>query len=114
MPRILPPRTHRLRHSLILLLTAAISLNPGADDQPVVLPNGWTTSPAGRQITLGGMPLKVVAMPGGRYVLAMSNGFTEHFLGVIDLDSGEVVQHLAISEGWMGLAVSLNGRTVYA
>jgi YVTN family beta-propeller protein len=106
----------KLSTSLGLLLGLALNLNLNlaADEQAVLLPNGWTISPAGQQIQLGGMPLKLVPVPGGRYVLAMSNGYTEHFLAVIDAQSGQVLQHLPIGEGWMGLVLSPKGDQVFA
>ena len=50
------------------------------DDGSYLLPNGWSISPAGEQVALGGMPLKVAPFPDDRHVLVTSNGFTEHFL----------------------------------
>ncbi|HVM47135.1 MAG TPA: bifunctional YncE family protein/alkaline phosphatase family protein [Candidatus Acidoferrum sp.] len=97
-----------------LLLMLTLSLNTAADEKAVLLPNGWAISPAGQQLPLGGMPLKLAPVPGGRYALAMSSGYTEHFLGVIDATSGRVAQHLPIAEGWMGLALSPEGDQVFA
>jgi len=82
--------------------------------QRYVLPNGWAISPAGRQHELGGMPLKLVPVPGGPCVLVTSNGYTEHFLAVFDVSQSKVVQRVPIKEGWLGLAVSADGRHVYA
>ena len=85
--------------SLISLAGMALS----AEKKPVeyVLPNGWAISPVGTQIELDGLPLKLVSVPGGPYVLATSNGYTEHFLAVIDVSTARVVQHLPIAEaGW--------------
>ena len=86
-----------------------------AEEKPVqyALPNGWAISPAGTQVELGGLPLKLVSVPGGPYVLATSNGYTEHFLAVIDVSTASIVQRLSIAEGWLGLAVTADGRRVY-
>ncbi|HWH72521.1 MAG TPA: bifunctional YncE family protein/alkaline phosphatase family protein, partial [Candidatus Sulfotelmatobacter sp.] len=104
----------KLNTCLGLLLVLGLNLNLAAEETAVLLPNGWTISPAGQQLQLGGMPLKLVSVPGGRYVLAMSNGYTEHFLAVIDTQSGQVVQHLPIGEGWLGLVLSPKGDQVFA
>ena len=44
----------------------------------------------------------------------MSNGYTEHFIAVLDLATEKIVQRVPIAEGWMGLAVSPDGKSVYA
>ncbi len=106
-------------HKIILrlgALTLALAVGHAATgaENRVVLPSGWSLTPAGRQIALGGMPLKLVPVAGGKHVLAMSNGYTEHFVAVIDVAAEKIVQRVPIAEGWLGLAVSADGRSVYA
>ena len=79
-----------------------------------LLPNGWALSPAGRQINAGGLPLRLLQVPYSESVLVISNGYTEHFIGVIDLTSGEMVQRIPIKQGWYGLAIDSSGNRVYA
>lgn len=79
-----------------------------------LLPNGWSISPAGRQIPLGGLPLKGISVPDQPLVIVASTGYTEHFLAVINIDNEEVVQRVPIKEGWMGVAIDPAGKTVYA
>lgn len=79
-----------------------------------LLPNGWILSPAGRQVELGGLPLKLLPVPGQRYLIATSSGYKDHFLAVIDLQSESIVQRVPLEEAWMGIAVSPAGDQVYA
>ncbi len=79
-----------------------------------LLPNGWKISPAGRMIDLGGLPLNVVLTPDERYVIVTSNGYTDHFLALVDLEKEQVVDKLNIKKGWIGLDVSKDGKRVYA
>jgi DNA-binding beta-propeller fold protein YncE len=79
-----------------------------------MLPNGWAISPAGHQLELGGMPLHLLPIPGGPYVVVTSNGYTEHFLAIVDVSQRKVVQRVPLKEGWLGLAVSADGRRIYA
>jgi YVTN family beta-propeller protein len=65
-------------------------------------------------VDLGGLPLRLTAVPGGPYVIATSNGYTNHFLAVIDAAQERVVERVPIQEGWMGIAVDGTGQTVYA
>ncbi len=87
---------------------------PGKDAGGYLLPNGWRLSPAGRQVELGGLPLRVTAVPGQPYLIVTSNGYKNHFLAVIDAVKEEVTQRIPIQEGWMGIAVHPAGHTVYA
>jgi YVTN family beta-propeller protein len=87
---------------------------PGPGPNGYLLPNGWRLSPAGRQMELGGLPLRLLAVPGGPYVVVTSNGYGAHFLAVIDAAAERVVEKVPIQEGWMGLAVDAKGQTVYA
>src|SRR5206468_3156952 len=86
----------------------------GPTDQGFLLPNGWTISPAGRQVELGGLPLKLALLPGGRHLLVTSNGYTQHFLAVLDTETEKVTQRLPIAQGWLGLAASADGQWVFA
>lgn len=95
---------------LCLVLQAQTVRKPG----PALLPNGWGLSPAGRQMEIGGMPLKLEPLRDGRHLLAASDGFGEHFLAVIDLAEEKVSQRISMTQGWMGLAVSPDSRFVYA
>jgi YVTN family beta-propeller protein len=83
-------------------------------DGTYLLPNGWKLSPAGRQVRLGGLPLRITRVPGQPYAVVTSNGYKDHFLAVVDLRNEKVVQRVPITEGWMGLAVSVDGRRVFA
>ena len=60
------------------------------------------------------MPLKVIPFPDDRHLLVMSNGFTEHFIAVVDVESAKVTQRLPIKQGWLGVAVSSDGTQVFA
>jgi len=112
------PLPIRFLPGLVLISLAGMALsaekNPAGTNPQYVLPNGWAISPVGKQIELDGLPLKLVPVPGGPYVLATSNGYTKHFLAVIDVSTASVVQRVPIAEGWLGLAVTADGRRVYA
>jgi hypothetical protein len=62
---------------LICLAGTAFSAekNPAGMSPQYLLPNGWAISPVGKQIKLDGLPLNLVPVPVGPYVLATSNGY---------------------------------------
>jgi DNA-binding beta-propeller fold protein YncE len=88
-----------------------ISQIPGS---PYLLPNGWKLSPAGREIAIGGLPLNIALIPDSHYAVIASDGFTNHFLALVDLKTEQIVSRQLIKQGWMGLAVSKDGKTIYA
>jgi YVTN family beta-propeller protein len=92
----------------------ALRVLPGPTARGYLLPNGWRLSPAGRQVELGGLPLRLTPVPGEPYLIATSNGYDGHFLAVIDAATERVVDRVPIQEGWMGIAVDSTSHTVYA
>ena len=83
-------------------------------DGRILLPNGWAISPAGKEVPLGGMPLRVVAVPRSPYLVVASNGFGDQFLAVLYASNQQVIERTPIKQGWAGLAVSPDGKRVYA
>ena len=71
-----------------------------------MLPNGWTISPAGQQVTLTDLPLNIVPLRDGKRALAASSGFNKHQICLIDLATREIVGSGQAYQSWFGLAVS--------
>jgi YVTN family beta-propeller protein len=93
--------------SALLALAAADAPNrPGPTDKGFLLPNGWTITPAGKQIALTDLPLNITPLADGKHVLVATSGFNKHELSVIDLESQKVVDRQAVGQSWFGLAVS--------
>jgi YVTN family beta-propeller protein len=61
---------------------------------------------------LGGMPLKLLPIPGTSQVLVASNGYAAHFIALVDLKTAAVAQRVPIAEGWMGMALTPDGKRV--
>jgi YVTN family beta-propeller protein len=80
--------------------------HPGQTSEGFLLPNGWTISPAGKQVTLTDLPLNIVPLSDNRYALVATSGFNKHSLSLIDLSAAKVVAEKKVDESWYGLAVS--------
>ncbi len=104
-------------HSLVLLVLAGSCLPafadqpappawPGPVDQGFLLPNGWTVTPAGRQVVLTDLPLNIVPLADGKHALVATSGYNQHQLSLVELASGKVVSQETVRESWFGLAVS--------
>jgi YVTN family beta-propeller protein len=105
------------RHAAMLVLVlSALGLasvaaaerprHAGPTEQGFLLPNGWTVSPAGKQVTLTDLPLNIVCMADGKYALVGTSGYNEHVLSLIDLGTARVVSRQAVRDSWFGLALS--------
>src|SRR5437899_2199005 len=108
---------------LLLLLPAlagaallATRLVPGPlRDGTTQLASGWRIRPAGRQVTVGTLPLNLLALSDGS-VLVTNNGYGENGLMRIDPVSARVVWRTRLPAAWLGLARAGGGwrDTVWA
>jgi YVTN family beta-propeller protein len=78
---------------------------PGPTDKGFLLPNGWTITPAGRQVTLTDLPLNILPLPDGKRALVATSGFNRHELSLIDLTSARVVTRQGVAQSWFGLGL---------
>lgn len=84
---------------------------PGAAS--ILLPNGWSLTPAGRSLPLGDFPLNLALSPDGRYLAATNNGQGDQSLQLIDARKGQILQSIGVPEAWLGLAFSDDSHTLY-
>jgi len=59
------------------------------------------------------MVLKLVTSPDDRVVIASHSGYNPHGLVVADQKSDEALQRIHLKTTWMGMAWSLDGKTLY-
>jgi DNA-binding beta-propeller fold protein YncE len=101
---------------LVLLLPALLNAQQRPGPQPdasVLLPNGWSLTPAGQSLPLGDFPLNLAVSPNRKLVAATNNGQGTHSLQLIDPQAGKVLHSLEIPVGWLGLAFAADNRTLY-
>ncbi len=100
--------------SLILIGTSA---SDAALAQSSTSAQGWTVTPAGRQIALGDRPLSIASSPDGRTLLVGNDGQSTQSLMVVDRESGSVKQTIAYPTRealFVGLVFSPDGKQAYA
>jgi DNA-binding beta-propeller fold protein YncE len=83
-------------------------------DGSVLLNSGWTLRPAGRQLPLDTLPMSSVLTPDGKYLLVLNQGYNPPSISVVDSGSEKELQRVPVPDGWLGLAISRDGKTVYA
>ena len=99
-----------------LFLTAGLQAQKikEPNSQPVMLPNGWQLTPAGKIIPVGDLPLNIVISPDGTLAAVTNNGYGDQSIDLIDLRKERVVNSSAIGKAWLGLAFSGDGKFLYA
>ena len=112
------------RRSLIrtfLIVICAVLLDHCASDRQVQLPgtlpdgrvrlpNGWLLSPAGKHVSVGELPLNMVATPDERYLLVTNDGTKDQTLSVVDIPSWKVIQSVPLRTSWLGLRMYDRGH----
>jgi YVTN family beta-propeller protein len=79
-----------------------------------LLNSGWRITPAGKNISLGTLPMSHALSPDGRYLAVLNGGFERPSISVIDLKGEYEVSRISIEDGWRGLAFSASGDKLYA
>ncbi len=90
--------------ALAIAAAFATRLKPGPlADGSTLLPSGWRVRPAGRQVTVGTLPLGLATLSDGS-VLVTNNGYAENGLMRIDPGAGAVTWTQPLTAAWLGLA----------
>src|SRR5439155_18529146 len=88
---------------------------PGAlSDGTMLLPNGWRIAPVGRQVTVGTLPLNLVATPDGKCVIVTNNGLARPSLSVIEIATWTIKSTVVIDQAWLGLVWHPDGTKLYS
>jgi YVTN family beta-propeller protein len=74
--------------------------------------NGWGLTPAGEQVPISDLALKLVVSPDKKMLLAACAGFNDTGLTLVDVTSRRVTQFLPLQKIWTGLVFSLDGRRI--
>ncbi len=85
--------------------------NPKASK--ILLPNGWTLSPAGRSLQLGDLPLNMQLSPSKKLLAVTNNGQGKQSIQLIDPKTEKLLADQPIKTAWYGLKFSDDSKTLY-
>ena len=91
---------------------SALRETPGLRPNQNLLFNGWGITPAGEHATMSDMPLKLIVSPDGKFLLAVSGGYNNTGLTILDTAEKRVAQFVPLKQSWNGLAFSKDGKRV--
>ncbi len=79
----------------------------------VLLPNGWSLRPAGRQTPLGDFPITLAEHPSAPVLAVLHAGYGEHEVVTLDAKSSRVIGRVSVPETYGGLAWSADGSRLF-
>lgn len=77
-----------------------------------ILFNGWGLTPAGEQIPVSTLPLKMVLSPDGKILAAVSGGYSDTGLTLID-PATKKTQFVSMKTSWNGVVFSKDGNRIF-
>jgi len=91
----------------------AVRRKEGLTPNENLLFNGWGVTPAGDQVPVSDMALKLVVAPDKCRLVAVSGGFSNHGVTLLDMANRRVTQFLSLTQSWNGLAFSKDGSRFF-
>lgn len=80
----------------------------------VLLPNGWSLRPAGKQSRLGDLPVLIAVHPTEPILAVLHAGYGEHEVVTVSAKDGKVIGRVAMAETFSGLVWSRDGKKLFA
>ncbi len=103
-----------MKNILAVALLAIVFYTNTIAQKQVVLPNGWSLSPAGRSLPLGDLPLNMAISTSKKLMAVTNNGQSKQTLQLIDIATEKILDNIEIKKSWLGLAFSSNEKYLYA
>src|SRR5207237_1102984 len=79
----------------------------------VLLPNGWSLEPAGRQTRLGDLPVQIALHPSQPILAILHAGYGEHEVLTVDGATGRVIGRVSVPASFAGMAWAADGRRLF-
>jgi YVTN family beta-propeller protein len=80
----------------------------------VMLPNGWSHTPAGRSVEVGDLPLNIAVSPSKKLMAVTNNGQGRQSIQLIDPNTEGVLDDIEIPKSFYGLKFSKDENYLYA
>ena len=97
------------------VMTSILYAQDALPQSRILLPNGWSLSPAGQSIPLSSdLPLNMALAPDGIHLAVTNNGNGRQTIDVINLRERKLTASVPIGTAWLGLAFSQKKTYLYA
>ncbi len=88
-------------------------LDAALEAKRVMLPNGWSLTPAGRSLDVGDLPLNIAVSASGRLMAVTNNGQGTQSLQLIDPKTETILHNIEVKRSFYGLAFSRDEQSLY-
>ncbi len=92
---------------------AVTPLEKQLDAERLLLPNGWSLTPAGKSLPLGDLPLNMAVSSSGKFVAVTNNGYSPQTVQLFDVKNERQSGEISIRKSWVGLAFSRDEHFLY-
>jgi len=99
---------------LLSLTNFAQNLEAQLEKRRVMLPNGWSLSPAGRSVEVGDLPLNIAVSASQNLMAVTNNGQGKQTIQLLDAKTEKVLDNIEIPKSFYGLKFSRDEKTLYA
>ena len=100
---------------VLFVTTVSAQIVPNnSNPSKVLLPNGWSLSPAGRSLPLGDLPLNIQVSPSQKLMAVTNNGQSKQSIQLIDPQTEKILHDQPIGKAWYGLKFSADEKKLYA
>jgi YVTN family beta-propeller protein len=114
-------RLHVIAAAFILLAAALFSSSQPPPREQVgpladggfLLNSGWRVKPAGTQIALDTLPMSSLLSKDGRFLVVLNGGYNPPSLSVLNTADGHEIGRTPVTDAWLGMAFSPNGKTLW-
>lgn len=76
----------------------------------VLLPNGWTLNPQGKQASLGDLPVHLLLPPSGKELVVLHSGYGEHEIITLEPGSLNKISRTVVPQSFYGMAFDESGK----
>ena len=97
-----------------LILFPAGAFAQKDETKKLMLPNGWTLSPAGRSLPLGDLPLNIAVSRSKKLIAVTNNGQSVQSIQLINPATEKILDNVVVPKSWYGLKFSDDEKYVYA
>ncbi len=103
-----------MKYCLLFVSYCLCAIIVSAQQKKVLLPNGWSLTPAGKVVKLGDLPLNMAISNDGKYIAVTNNGVSTQTIQLIDAKTHAVICTKEIAKSWLGLKFSQDSKYLYA
>ncbi|HEU4607733.1 MAG TPA: beta-propeller fold lactonase family protein, partial [Chitinophagaceae bacterium] len=80
----------------------------------IMLPNGWSLSPAGESLPLGDLPLNIAVNEKKQLLAVTNNGQSTQSIQLFDAKNQRQLDEIEVAKAWYGLQFSRDGNYLFA